>query len=152
MVREVNDIVVFGATGFVGRLVAEYLAGHAPASATVALAGRSRAKLERVRAELGTPDWPLIVADTADPASLTALARETRVVATTVGPYRRGGLAVVEACIAEGADYCDLTGEILFAHASVSRHQAAHDAGVRIVHSCGFDSIPSDLGTFLLHE
>ena len=143
-----NDIVVYGATGFVGRLVAGHLAGGA---ARVALAGRSQAKLERVRDELGV-DWPLIVADTDDPASLHAMAEQARVVATTVGPYRRGGLGLVDACIAAGAHYCDLTGEILFAHESLTRHAAAEEAGVRIVHSVGFDSIPSDLGTFLLHE
>ncbi len=92
------------------------------------------------------------MADTDDPASLRAMAEQARVVATTVGPYRRGGLGVVDACIAAGAHYCDLTGEILFAHESVTRHEAAEEAGVRIVHSVGFDSIPSDLGTFLLHE
>ena len=116
-----NDIVVYGATGFVGRLVAGHLAGG---DARVALAGRSKAKLERVRDELGV-DWPLIVADTDDPASLTAMAEQARVVATTVGPYRRGGIGLVDACIAEGAHYCDLTGEILFAHESVTRHEAA---------------------------
>ena len=142
-----NDIVVYGATGFVGRLVAGHLAGG---GARVALAGRSKSKLERVRDELGV-DWPLIVADTDDPASLTAMAQQARVVATTVGPYRRGGIGLVDACIAEGAHYCDLTGEILFAHESVTRHAAAERAGVKIVHSTGFDSIPSDLGTFLLH-
>jgi short subunit dehydrogenase-like uncharacterized protein len=144
----VNDIVVYGATGFVGRLVAGHLAGG---DARVALAGRSQAKLERVRDELGV-DWPLIVADTDDPASLRALAQQARVVATTVGPYRRGGLGVVDACIAEGAHYCDLTGEILFVHESLTRHEAAERAGVKIVHSTGFDSIPSDLGTLVLHE
>jgi short subunit dehydrogenase-like uncharacterized protein len=141
----VNDIVVYGATGYVGRLVASYLARRD--GVTVALAGRSRAKLEALGLDL-----PLIVADTDDPASLRALAAQARVVATTVGPYRRGGLAVVDACIAEGAHYCDLTGEILFVHESLSRHEAAERAGVKIVHSAGFDSIPSDLGTFLLHE
>ena len=144
----VNDIVVYGATGFVGRLVAGHLAGG---GARVALAGRSKAKLERVRDELGV-DWPLIVADTDDPASLAAMAQQARVVATTVGPYRRGGIGLVDACIAAGAHYCDLTGEILFAHESLTRHEAAESAGVKIVHSVGFDSIPSDLGTFLLHD
>jgi short subunit dehydrogenase-like uncharacterized protein len=144
----VNDIVVYGATGFVGRLDAGHLAGG---DARVALAGRSQAKLERVRDELGV-DWPLIVADSDDPASLAAMARQARVVVTTVGPYRRGGIALVDACIAAGAHYCDLTGEILFVHESLTRHEAAERAGVKIVHSTGFDSIPSDLGTLLLHD
>ncbi len=149
-----NDIVVFGATGFVGRLVAGYLAGHAPPELRIALAGRSREKLQRTRAQLGraAADWPLVVADSGDPASLTELAAGARVVATTVGPYRRGGIELVDACIAEGAHYADLTGEVLFAHEAVQRHDKAAEAGVRIVHSCGFDSIPSDLGVLLLHE
>lgn len=136
-----HDVVVFGATGFVGRLIAEYLD---KADVDVALAGRSREKLEA----LGI-DRPLIVAHADDPA---ALARSARVVATTVGPYRKGGIKLVDACIEAGTAYCDLTGEILFAHDAVSRHAAAHASGARIVLSCGFDSIPSDLGTFLLHE
>jgi short subunit dehydrogenase-like uncharacterized protein len=150
----VNDIVVFGATGFVGRLVAGYLAGYAPRTVRIALAGRSLDKLERTREQLGraAEDWPLVVADSSDPPSLTAMAAGARVVATTVGPYRRGGLALVDACIAEGAHYADLTGEVLFAHDSVQRHDQAAELGVRIVHSCGFDSIPSDLGVLLLHQ
>ena len=150
----VNDIVVFGATGFVGRLVAGHLAEHAPPHLTIALAGRSREKLERTRAKLGRAarDWPLVVAEAGDAASLNAMAQDARVIATTVGPYRRDGLALVDACIASAADYVDLTGEILFTHASLSRHERARAADVRIVHSCGFDSIPSDLGVLLLHR
>src|SRR3954451_21746770 len=136
------DIVVFGATGFVGRLVAEYLLANKPQDVTVGLAGRSREKLER----LGL-DAPLIVADADEPREL---ARSARVVCTTVGPYWPKGLKLVDACIEHGTHYCDLTGELLFAHASVGRHEAALKAGARIVHSVGFDSIPSDLGTFLL--
>jgi short subunit dehydrogenase-like uncharacterized protein len=149
-----NDIVVFGATGFVGRLVADYLAGHAPQHVTIALAGRSERKLEQVRAQLGAraSAWPLIVADSADAAALQRMAAQARVVASTVGPYRTDGLKLVDACIAEGTHYIDLTGEILFTHASLTRHDEAKRNAVRIVHSCGFDSIPSDLGVFLLHE
>jgi short subunit dehydrogenase-like uncharacterized protein len=149
----VNDIVVFGATGFVGRLVAGYLATHAPPQLEVALAGRSREKLERVRAELGrqAQDWLLVTADAADGNALDAMCANAKVVVTTVGPYRRDGLKLVDACIANGSDYVDLTGEILFAHASLQRHEQARASNVRIVHSCGFDSIPSDLGTLLLH-
>jgi short subunit dehydrogenase-like uncharacterized protein len=145
------DIVVFGATGFVGRLVAEYLAEHAPAGVTVGLAGRSPEKLERTAEELGVP-WPLVVADTSDEASLAAMASGARVVATTVGPYWPAGLKLVDACIAAGTHYLDLTGEILFVHESISRHDRAGAAGARIVHSCGFDSVPSDLGVLMLHE
>jgi short subunit dehydrogenase-like uncharacterized protein len=150
----VNDIVVFGATGFVGRLVAGYLAGHAPPHLTIALAGRSREKLERVREELGgaARDWPLVVADAADEASLHAMCEAAKVVATTVGPYRRDGLKLVDACIANRSDYVDLTGEVLFVHDSLGRHGKARANDVRIVHSTGFDSIPSDLGVLLLHR
>ena len=138
------DIVVFGATGFVGRLVARYLVANKPPGVTVGIAGRSRAKLEA----LGL-DVPIIVADASDPAELASSAR---VVCTTVGPYWPNGLGLVDACIARGTDYCDLTGEIIFAHASVERHERAKESGARIVHSVGFDSIPSDLGTYLLFE
>ena len=141
------DVVVFGATGFVGRLTAEYLAEHAPAGVTIGLAGRSRAKLEA----LGF-DWPLVVADLDDEASLAAMAGQARVVVTTVGPYWPRGVRLVDACIAAGAHYADLTGEMLFARASVERHKQAEQAGAKIVLSCGFDSIPSDLGVLMLHE
>jgi short subunit dehydrogenase-like uncharacterized protein len=149
------DVAVFGATGFTGRLVAGYLADHAPAGLRVGLAGRSAPRLADVRAQLpqAASAWPLLTADSADPASLAALARATRVVVSTVGPYRRQGLALVEACAAAGTDYADLTGEVLFIRDSIDRcHQAAADTGARIVHCCGFDSIPSDLGVLLLHQ
>jgi short subunit dehydrogenase-like uncharacterized protein len=149
------DIVLFGATGFVGRLVAEYLAGHAPAGVRVGLAGRSAQRLADVRAGLGAAaaGWRLLTADAADRASLTALARAARVVATTVGPYRRQGLALVEECASAGTDYADLTGEVLFIRDSIDRcHGPAAGSGARIVHCCGFDSIPSDLGVLLLHQ
>ena len=103
------DIVVFGATGFVGKLTAEYLAKHAPEGVKVGLAGRSEEKLARVKEELGT-DWPTIVADSSDAESMKALAERCRVVATTVGPYRKYGMPLVEACAAAGTDYIDLTG------------------------------------------
>ena len=148
------DVVVFGATGFVGRLVAGYLAGHAPDGARIGLAGRSEQRLADIRAGLGeaASAWPLLVADSADSASLTALARSARVVATTVGPYRHRGLPLVEACASAGTDYADLSGEVLFIRESADRyHDVAAGAGARIVHCCGFDSIPSDLGVLLLH-
>src|SRR5579863_5716239 len=149
------DVVVFGATGFVGRLVAGYLAGHAPAGVRVGLAGRSERRLAEVRAGLGAAAsaWPLLVADSADPVSLAALARAAQVVVTTVGPYRARGLALVQACAGAGTDYADLTGEVLFIRDSIDRcHEAAAGSGARIVHCCGFDSVPSDLGVLLLHH
>jgi short subunit dehydrogenase-like uncharacterized protein len=149
------DIVVFGATGFVGKLTAEYLAEHAPDGVRVGLAGRSAEKLEQVRSTLGprAADWPLLTADSSDHVALKELAEATRVLATTVGPYKAYGLPVVEACAAAGTDYVDLTGEVLFMRAAIDRYDdAAKATGARIVHTCGFDSIPSDLGVLLLHE
>ena len=149
------DVVVFGATGFVGKLTAEYLARHAPEGVRIGLAGRSHDKLEQVRRDLG-PDaagWPLITADSSDAASMRALAESCRVVATTVGPYRKYGGPLVEACATVGTDYVDLTGEVLFMREMIDRFDdAAQASGARIVHTCGFDSIPSDLGVHLLHE
>ncbi len=149
------DIVLFGATGFTGRLVAEYLANHAPADVKIALAGRNTQKLEGIRA--GLPEraksWPLLVADSGDAASLATLAAQTRVVCTTVGPYAKYGLPLVEACANAGTHYCDLAGEPNFMRDAIDRHHAAaKESGARIVHACGFDSIPSDLGVLMLHE
>jgi short subunit dehydrogenase-like uncharacterized protein len=149
------DIALFGATGFVGRLVAEYLAVNAPSGLRIGLAGRSADRLAAVRTGLGAAasDWPVVVADATDPADAERLARAARVVVTTVGPYRKLGLPLAGACAAAGTDYADLTGEMLFVRESISRHNAAAVAtGARIVHSCGFDSIPSDLGVLALHE
>jgi short subunit dehydrogenase-like uncharacterized protein len=149
------DVVVFGATGFAGRLVAGYLAGHAPTGVRIGLAGRSERRLADVRAGLGAAAsaWPLLVADSADPVSVAALARAARVVVSTVGPYRAQGLALVAACAEAGTDYADLAGEVLFIRDSIDRcHDVAARAGARIVHCCGFDSVPSDLGVLLLHH
>lgn len=149
------DLVVFGATGFVGRLVAEHLAAHAPDGVRVGLAGRDADKLAGVRATLGAraEQWPLVVADAGDRASVDALARSARVVITTVGPYLRYGMPLVEACAEAGTDYVDLTGEVLFVQQTLEHAaEAARASGARIVHSCGFDSVPSDLGVLLLAE
>ena len=149
------DVVVFGATGFAGRLVAGYLAGHAPGGVGIGLAGRSEQRLAEVRAGLGAAAsaWPLLAADSADPVSLAVLARAARVVVSTVGPYRAQGLALVEACAAAGTHYADLTGEVLFIRDSIDRcHDVAAGTGARIVHCCGFDSVPSDLGVLVLHQ
>ncbi|WP_337059489.1 saccharopine dehydrogenase family protein [Kineococcus sp. G2] len=149
------DVVVLGATGFAGRLVAGHLARHAPPGARIGLAGRSAQRLERVRAGLGAAaaHWPVLTADATDDASLRELARTARVVVSTVGPYLRHGLPLVAACAAAGTHYADLTGETLFAHRSAAGfHTAARGSGARIVHSCGFDSVPSDLAVLLTHE
>jgi short subunit dehydrogenase-like uncharacterized protein len=149
------DLVLFGATSFVGRLTAEYLTGAAPPEVTIGLAGRSHERLLALQSSLGAraADWPLLVADTTDEHSLREMAGRARVVATTVGPYRRYGAPVVEACATAGTHYADLNGEVLFMRDAIDRFDAlAAESGARIVHSCGFDSIPSDLGVFLLHE
>ena len=149
------DVVVYGATGFVGRLTAQYLAEHAPDGARVGLGGRSQDKLTRLRDSLGprAADWPIIVADSSDRPALDALAERAAVVATTVGPYRKYGMPLVEACAARGTHYADLTGEVLFMRETIDRcHATAAQNGARIVHTCGFDSIPSDLGMLLLHQ
>ncbi len=148
------DVVVYGASGFVGRLLAGYLAEHAPAGTRVALAGRSRSRCAAVAGELpGARDWPVLEADAADAAALAELAAATRVLATTVGPYARYGMPVVEACARAGTHYADLTGEVLFVRDAIDRVDAlARGTGARIVHACGYDSIPSDLSTFLLAE
>ena len=149
------DLVLYGATGFVGRLLADYLARTAPDGVRIALAGRSHTKLEALRTTLGprAAQWPILIADSQDPLALVELAARTRVVATTVGPYAKYGTELVNACVAAGTDYLDLTGEVLFARDSIdAHHDKARATGVRIVHSCGYDSIPSDLGVHVLHQ
>jgi short subunit dehydrogenase-like uncharacterized protein len=148
------DLILVGATGFAGRLTAGYLAGHAPPGLRVGLAGRSGKRLAAVRDGLGTTAqaWPLLAVDAADPGGARSLARMAGAIATTVGPYRRLGLALARACAEAGTDYADLTGEVLFIRDTMaSCQQAAARSGARIVHSCGFDSVPSDLGVLLTH-
>lgn len=150
-----HDLVIYGATGFVGELIAAYLATHAPAGLRIALAGRSTARLEAVRSRLpaAARAWPLIEADSEDAGSIAALATSTRVLFTTVGPYAKYGLPVVEACARAGTHYGDLTGEVLFVREAIDRCDAlARASGARIVHSCGYDSVPSDLAVLLLHR
>ncbi|NYI80866.1 saccharopine dehydrogenase family protein [Nocardioides panzhihuensis] len=143
------DIVLFGATGFTGGLVAEYLAEHAPQGLRWALAGRSLSRLEAVRDALGSADVELIQADVNDSSSLVALAARARVVITTVGPYLEFGEPLVKACAEAGTDYVDLTGEPEFVDKMFVNYDAVARAnGARIVHACGFDSIPHDLGAF----
>ncbi|MFF5757266.1 saccharopine dehydrogenase family protein [Streptomyces longwoodensis] len=144
------DIVLFGATGFVGRLIARYLADHAPEEVRWAIAGRSEEKLQRLREALpGGARIGVLRADVADPASLRSLAGHARVVATTVGPYVLHGEDLVAACADLGTDYLDLTGEPEFVDLVYVRHDArARETGARLLHACGFDSVPHDLGVY----
>jgi len=151
------DIIVYGATGFTGRLVAEHmLATHGVGRGVKwAMAGRSKRKLEGVRQEIGAPaDVPLIIADASNPASLDAMAQRAKVIITTVGPYQLYGEPMVAACVKAGTDYVDLCGEPAWMAAMIAKYDApAKASGARIVFSCGFDSIPFDLGvTFLQNE
>ncbi len=149
------DIVVYGATGYTGRLVAEYLAHHYQGKGPKwVMAGRSAAKLAEVRDLIGAPtDTPLIVANSDDPASMKALVESTRVVITTVGPYQLYGEPLLAACVAAGTDYTDLCGEPAWMRQMVDKyHEAAKASGARISFSSGFDSIPFDLGVFMLQK
>ncbi len=150
------DVVLFGATGFTGKLVAEYIAEHAVENGVRwAIAGRSREKLEAVRRELaakeeGLADLPIMLADSHDVAALDRLAPQTRVVCTTVGPYARYGLDLARACARHGTSYCDLTGEPNFVRSVIDEcHDVARGTRARLVDCCGYDSIPSDLGAHM---
>ncbi|MEU5418452.1 saccharopine dehydrogenase NADP-binding domain-containing protein [Streptomyces sp. NPDC020667] len=146
------DVVLFGATGFVGELTAEYLLAHAPQGCRWALAGRDRRKLERLRDRLAALDparaaeVALVTADASDRSAMRALAESAHVVASTVGPYIWYGQELVAACAEAGTDYTDLTGEPEFVDLTYARHHArARETGARLVHACGFDSMPHDL-------
>lgn len=162
MSERTHDIVLFGATGFTGRLAADYLAGVSKTTPLRwALAGRKRARLEEIRGELAAQNAHLgegrapaiLEASSDDPASLARMAEAARVVLTTVGPYAKYGEPLVEACIAAGTDYVDITGEPRFVNRLLERHgERARAAGVRIVNCCGFDSIPHDLGALFTVE
>ncbi|MEU9589393.1 saccharopine dehydrogenase NADP-binding domain-containing protein [Streptomyces sp. NPDC048193] len=144
------DIVLFGATGFVGELTAQYLAAHAPEGLGWAVAGRDEEKLRRLAGRLpGGGEVGMLRADVSDPASLRTLAEQARVVASTVGPYVQYGEGLVAACAETGTDYLDLTGEPEFVDLMYVRHDArARETGARLVHACGFDSVPHDLGVY----
>lgn len=150
------DIVVYGASGYTGRLVAEYLAQRYGVGREVAwaMAGRSVDKLAQVRDEIGAPaDTPLVVADADDPASLEAMVRRAKAVLTTVGPYQLYGSPLVAACAAAGTDYLDLCGEPAWMRHMIDAHDAAAKrSGARILFSCGFDSIPFELGVWFLQQ
>jgi short subunit dehydrogenase-like uncharacterized protein len=150
------DIVVYGATGFTGQLVAEYLAAHYrdDKRLTWAMAGRSLDKLKSVRDAIGAPaDTPLVVADANDAASLKAMVDDTKSIITTVGPYQLYGNELIAACAASGTDYLDLCGEPIWMHQMIAKHEAAaQKSGARILFSCGFDSVPFELGAFIVQK
>ncbi len=153
------DLVVWGGTGFVGTLLAEYLTErYTPAELSLAIGGRDERRLESLASTLTDQrdDWgtiPVVVGDATDPDSLHDIAEQTSVVCTTVGPYTTLGTGMVEACVSTGTDYCDLTGEVTWVREMIDRfHEEAVDAEARIVHSCGFDSIPADIGTLLVQS
>jgi short subunit dehydrogenase-like uncharacterized protein len=150
------DIVVYGATGFTGQLVAEYMAAHYKGDGSLkwAMAGRSKEKLASVRDAIGAPaETPLIVADASDPASLKAMVAQTKSVITTVGPYMLYGNDLLAACVEAGVDYFDLCGEPIWMRQKIEQHDAAaKKSGSRIVFSCGYDSLPFELGVFCAQE
>ena len=151
------DVLVFGATSFVGQILCRYLSERTAQGAALswAMAGRSKAKLESVRQSLGdsAAAIPLFVADAADESALRELVGRTRLVVSTVGPYALYGEPLVRACVEGGVDYCDLTGEVQWIRRMIERYEAeAISSGARIVHCCGFDSIPSDLGVHYLQQ
>lgn len=149
------DIIVWGATGFTGQLVAEYLFEKYGAGQTVtwAMAGRSMEKLEKVRTAVADESVPLVVADSMDDASLNAMAQRAKVICTTVGPYGKYGSKLVPACVANQTHYCDLAGEVAWMRQMIDQHQAAAQANeTKIVHTCGFDSIPSDMGVYFMQK
>ena len=159
MAKRKFDIVIWGATGFTGQLVVEYLVRTYGVDGDLrwALAGRNKAKLEDVRntcvAAAQRKQLPLIIADSEDPDSLATMVQQTRVLCSTVGPYAKYGTPVVAACVAAGTDYCDLTGEVNWMARLIPEYQSAAEAsGARIVHTCGFDSIPFDMGTWYLQQ
>ncbi|ESS11975.1 MAG: hypothetical protein A07HR60_00912, partial [uncultured archaeon A07HR60] len=153
------DLVVWGATGVAGRLVADYLTEqYTPEELSVCLGGRNEERLRAVEADAvdGADSWddiPIILGDATDPERLRAVASQTRVICSTVGPYTEYGTPLVEACIEAGTDYCDLTGEVNWVREMIDRfHERATNRGARIIHSCGFDSVPADLGTLLVQS
>jgi short subunit dehydrogenase-like uncharacterized protein len=151
------DIVIWGASGFVGRRVAHHMAACYGIGGDLrwAIGGRNPAKLESVRSELGSAgkDIPIVTGDSHDVASLEALAARTKVVCSTVGPYAQYGSELVQACVSTGTHYCDITGEIHWMRKMIDAHQAeVEKTGACIVHACGFDSVPSDMGVFFLQH
>lgn len=149
------DIVLLGATGYTGRLVAEYLLKQYGIGQTLrwAIAGRSEARLKALQEALGAADLPYLIVESSNAQSVDAMVEVTAVVCTTVGPYAKYGSLVVASCASQGVDYCDLSGEVPWMRKMIDlHHEKAQETGARIVHSCGFDSIPSDMGVFFLQQ
>ena len=149
------DIIIWGASGFTGRLVAEYLFKNYGANDTIkwAMGGRNPSKLEQVRAEVADEYIPLVVADSNDENTLNEMVQRAKVVCTTVGPYAKYGSKLVAACVAHQTDYCDLTGEVQWIRRMIDQHHDTAAAnGTKIVHTCGFDSIPSDMGVYFMQK
>ena len=152
------DVIVWGATGFTGRLVAEYLALTYGVGRQLrwAIAGRSADKLASIASmvsESQAEELPQLLADINNPDSIDQLVQKTRVICTTVGPYALYGSVMVEACVKHGTHCCDLTGETPWMRKMIDQHQtAAESSGAKIVHTCGFDSIPSDIGVYFLQQ
>lgn len=137
------DIILWGATGYTGQLVADYLAQNVDSSVRWAIAGRNQEKLEKLRDSLALPDLPILLGESQDRASLEVIVAQTKVIISTVGPYALYGTPLVAACVAQGVSYCDLTGETLWMRQNIdSFHTEAEESGARIVHCCGYDSIP----------
>ena len=145
------DIIIWGASGFTGKIVCDYMReNYSGGNLTWAIGGRNRSKLNALQAASGVD---VLVADAHDPSALTELVKKTRVVLTTVGPYARYGSELVKACAEQGTHYCDLTGEVHWMRNMIERYDAAaKDSGAKIVHTCGFDSIPSDIGVFFMQQ
>ena len=149
------DIIIWGASGFTGRLVAEYLFKQYGTSGNLkwAMAGRNQQKLETVRATIADKSVPIVVADSSDETSIKQMVLRTKVICTTVGPYAIYGSKLVAACVENKAHYCDLAGEVQWMRQMIDKHhQTAQANGVKIVHSCGFDSIPSDMGVYFIQR
>jgi short subunit dehydrogenase-like uncharacterized protein len=149
------DLIIWGASGFTGRLVAEYIFQKYGVGKTInwAMGGRNQAKLEIVRAAVADETVPLVIADSQDEASLEEMVKRTKVICSTVGPYAKYGSKLVAACVNNQVDYCDLTGEAQWIRRMIdAHHDAAKANGTKIVHTCGFDSIPSDLGVFFMQK
>lgn len=149
------DIIVWGASGFTGKLVVEYLFQRYGEDKSLrwAMGGRNQAKLEMVRVEVADETIPIIIADSQDKESLSTMVKRTKVICTTVGPYAKYGSKLVEVCVAHHVDYCDLTGEVQWMRRMIDQyHEIARANGTKIVHTCGFDSIPSDMGVYFVQK